>query len=158
MTDDNTKVTLSPKALKSLRSTIGFVVILAVVYFGNVEFQSYLGKKAFEQTGLPEMPLEVALQKAKDLNQLVLADMSAIWCPSCRKLDAEVLSKPEVQQAIVSKYVFTRIEYESEEGEALMEKYGVRGFPTLLLIAPDGTKVRQLPLTYNPQEFIAHLK
>ncbi len=156
MTEHQNQPTKS--TMKTLRSLIGFAVILAVVYFGNVQLQTYLGKQAFDKTGLPEMPLEAALQKAKEQNQLVLADMSAIWCPSCRKLDSEVFADTAVQQEIVSNFIFTRIEYESEEGEAFMKRYNVRGFPTLLLIAPDGSKVRQLPLTYSPKEFIANLR
>jgi thioredoxin-related protein len=50
--------------------------------------------------------------------------------------------------------VFARIEYESEEGEAFMEKYQVRGFPTVLILDAEGNKLMQLPLTFSPTAFV----
>ncbi len=151
----------SPATKKKTRSIVRTVVTLAItvaaVYFGNVEVQSYLGRKAVAATGLDPVSLEQALVQAKTGDRLVLADMSAIWCPSCRRLDREVFGNLAVQEAIRAKYVFSRIEYESAEGEAFMETYGVRGFPTLLILDARGNLVRELPITFDPERFLANL-
>lgn len=139
------------------KSWAGIILLLAVAYFANVEVQSYLGRKALDATGMEVYPLDQALAKAAAENKLVLANMSAIWCPSCRKLDQSVFSDPAVHQAISRSYVFTRIEYESPDGKAFMEKYQVRGFPTLLVLDGNGKKLRQLPLTFDSRGFIALL-
>ncbi|WNO08825.1 thioredoxin family protein [Teredinibacter sp. KSP-S5-2] len=139
------------------RSLIGFGVLLLLAYFANVKLQSYLGRQAFDATGLAEIPLEQALEKARKENKLVLADMSAIWCPACRKLDKNVLSNNDVQQAINQKYIFTRIEYETEAGKAFSQKYQVSGFPTLLVLDTKGTLVRRLPLTFDTKAFLSNL-
>jgi len=154
--DPAAKDTSTKKAdIKStLLSWLPYVLIPLVVYFGNVEVQSYLGRQALEETGLAHIPLNEALAKAGAENKLVLADMSAIWCPSCRKLDQQVLANDAVKQAIAKDYVFSRIEYESDEGEAFMVKYQVRGFPTLLILDAEGNKLTQLPLTFSPAAFI----
>ena len=146
-----------PKKRASWVSWASFLGVFAVVYFANVEVRSYLGRKALANTGLESISLNEALQKAQAENKLVLADMSAIWCPTCRKLDKEVLSNNGVKLAIDEKYVFSRIEYESAEGEAFMEKYGVRGFPTLLILDAAGNKIRQLALTFDPDQFVSQL-
>jgi thiol:disulfide interchange protein len=143
----------SKKKIPGLKSIFTLAIVAAVAYFGNVEVQSYLGRKAVANTGFTPISLELALVAAKAEDKLILADMSAIWCSSCRRLDAEVFGDSVVQQAIREKYIFSRIEYESDEGEAFMEKYNVTGFPTLLVLDAEGNLVRQLPLTFDPQEF-----
>lgn len=145
------------RAVLFIKSWLPFALILAVVYFGNVELQSYLGREALKNTGLPMLSLDEALKKASEEDKLVLADMSAIWCSSCRKLDNEVLSNEEVQRAINDKYVFARIEYESEEGEEFMKIYHVSGFPTLLVLNSQGDSLKQLQITYNPIQFVSQL-
>ncbi len=155
LNDDNTKS--ENKLLAFAKSWLPFVAIIAVVYFGNVEIQSYLGRQALDETGLELLSLDQALSKAKRENKLVLADLSAIWCPSCRKLDQDVLANDQVQKAIDQNYVFARIEYESKEGEAFMKKYQVSGFPTLVVIDQNGNKVKKLPLTFSPEQFVSLL-
>lgn len=143
--------------LSGARSWLFFGVIATALYFGNVELQTYLGKQAMQKVGFAELTLEQALQIAGEQNKLVLADMSAIWCPSCRKLDREVLSQPIVNKAIKRDYVFVRIEYESAAGKAFQEQYAVSVFPTLLVLNPDGEKIRNIGLTFDKDEFIRRL-
>lgn len=133
------------------------VVVVVAAYFIMVEVQTWLGKKALAATGLVSLPLEDALAQAEVENKLVLADMSAIWCPSCRALDKNVFGDPAVKDAITGDFVFSRIEYESPEGEAFMERYNVRRFPTLLLLRPNGEMVRHLPTTTDPEVFLRAL-
>ena len=139
------------------RTWLIFAAVLAGIYFGNTAVQTYLGKQALAQTGLELIDMNEALARARTENKLVLADMSAIWCPSCRKLDKQVLSNPAVKAAIARGYVFTRVEYESDEGRAFAKRYQVDGFPTLLVLDPQGELLRKLPLTFDPQHFISLL-
>ena len=136
------------------KSWLPFIVFGLALYFGNVELQSYLGRQALAETGLTHLSLEQAFAKAQREEKLVLADMSAIWCPTCRKLDQQVFSNDQVKQAINEKYVFARIEYESDAGKAFMKKYNVSGFPTLLILNANGEKLVHLPLTFDPESFL----
>ena len=147
----------TPPRYKKWLSWLPYLLIPAALYFGNVVLQTHLGEQALAKVALPQLTLQQALAKAKAENKHVLADMSAIWCPSCRKLDQEVLSKPSVQAAIEDGYIFTRIEYESDAGKAFMEQYQVQGFPTLLVLDANGDKLRQLPLTFSPEVFVSLL-
>lgn len=138
-------------------SWLPYLALPILVYFGNVELQSYLGRQAIENTGLTINGFEDALALATKENKLVLADMSAVWCPTCRKLDQEVFANEQVKAAIEGKYIFSRIEYESKEGEAFMQKYQISGFPTVLIIDAKGNKLKKLPLTFSPETFISQL-
>lgn len=136
------------------RSILVYAGILALFYFGHVEIQTFLGQRALARVELDMPSLAVALKQARQTGKPVLLDVSAIWCPSCRRLDSAVLSNSDVKQAIENRYVFTRVEYESLEGETVQQRYGVRGFPTLLVLNGDGELIRTLPPSYDPDTFI----
>ena len=134
-----------------------FVLLALLVYFGNIEINSYLGREALAESELTRYALDEALDRARDENKLVLADIAAIWCAACRRLDKTVFSDATVLEVIDERFVFARIEYESDEGEAFIERYGVVGYPTLLILDADGNKLRRLPLTFSPQAFVESL-
>jgi thiol:disulfide interchange protein len=127
-------------------------------YYGNKTVQGYLGQQSIDATGLESITLEEALQVAKRSNKLVLADMSAIWCPACRKLDEQVFSNERVKTQLKQDFVYVRIEYESPEGKSFMQNYQVTGFPTLLVLNTKAEKFIQLPINYEPLPFLATLE
>ena len=134
-----------------------FALVVLGVYFANVEVQSYLGRKTLDESGLVIHELPEAMTLAGSQSKMILANLSAIWCPTCRKIDKTVLSDPRVQDVINKRFVFSRIEYESDAGSKFQERYNVSGFPRLLVLAPDGKKIRMLDLTTDPDHFISQL-
>lgn len=137
-----------------------YVIIAAAVaaaYFINVEVQTHFGEKALSATGLEIRSLDEALAVAKAENKVVLADLSAIWCPTCRNLDKHVFSNETVKTLIREKYVFARIEFETPEGEAFSKRYNARSFPTLLVLNATGQKLKELPITTDPIFFASQL-
>jgi len=127
------------------------------VYFANVEYQTWRGEAALTATALNFRSLDQALAEARATGKPVLADFSAIWCPACRAMHADVFTDPAVKAAINAGYVLSRIDYESAEAPAFMEKYGVRGFPTLLVLDGDGKLLRQVPVVLDPAAFARSL-
>lgn len=144
-------------SLKKIISILVFAGIILAAYFINVEVQSYFGRQALEKAALQNFTLEEALKKASAENKLVLVDVSAIWCPNCRKLDNEVFANDEVRKAVNEKLVFSRLEYESAEGTDFLEKHNATGFPNLWLLDGKGNVVKKLQITYNPSEFLRQL-
>lgn len=142
---------------KPLFSLIVFAIIAVSAYFINVEVQTYFGQQALEKTGLVSLPFEQALNQAKNEKKLVLVDVSAIWCPTCRRLDNEVFADDDVRRFIKEKFVFSRLEYESDEGQKFLEKYKASGFPNLWLLDGDGKVVKRLKVTFDKGEFLWQL-
>lgn len=142
----------------SLFSWVIFGAIALGAYFVNVEVQSYLGRQALEKTGLVSLPLDEALSRANAENKRVLVDVSAIWCPTCRKLDNDVFADNGVRQYINENLVFTRLEYESEEGQAFLEQHRASGFPTLWLLDGDGRVVKRLRVVFDPEAFVNQIQ
>jgi len=96
--------------------------------------------------------LDEALAKAKAEGKLVYACFSGSdWCGWCMKLEREVLSAPEFVPAVEKDYVLVFIdspgnkgllsERAKKENPLLVKKYGIKGFPTALILDGDGKKV-----------------
>ncbi|SMF22571.1 Thiol:disulfide interchange protein [Alteromonadaceae bacterium Bs31] len=143
----------APKKRQAWKSLLIYGGILLAVYFGHVQIQTFLGQRALDNVALELISFDEALIRSAESGKPVLLDVSAIWCPSCRKLDSKVLSRPDVQALIEEHYVFTRVEFESDQGVALQERYGIKGFPTLLVLNSNGDRLRALNLTFDPEAF-----
>jgi len=156
MSDTSTEAqTRAPgdKKTEGWKSLLVYIAIMGAVYFGHGELQSFLGQRALEQLTLEQLSYDAALIRSSESGKPVLLNVSALWCPSCRKLDSKVLSDPDVQQAIEDNYVFSRVDYDTPEGELMRKLYPIRGVPTLLVLDSEGNALRRLPLTFNPDAF-----
>ena len=70
-------------------------------------------------------------------------DFSARCRTDCRQLDERVFNRPEVAEA-ASGYVAVRVDVDSGEGPALVERYRIAGTPTLLFLTPGGVEIDRL--------------
>jgi len=85
--------------------------------------------------------LEAALRKAAEQDRLVLVDVFARWCGPCQQLDRESFVHPDVTAETDAHFVALKIDGEAGDGPAVMRRYHVVGFPTLLVLRPDGTEL-----------------
>lgn len=141
----------------ALKSVILIAAVAGIAYLGNLKYQSHLGQKAIESTGLTVLALDEALARSETSGKPVLANLSAIWCPSCRRLDAEALSDEAVVQRIQSDYHYARVEYDSDEGKAFMKRYQLPGFPHLIVLNEKGEALRRLPRSFSPESLLSSL-
>ena len=139
-----------------------WIFVAAVValggYFAHTAWQTQRGEAALKATALEFLPLEQALALAKVQGKPVLVDFSAIWCPTCRLLHAEVFTNATVKQAITSGYVLSRVDYDSPEARTFMQRYEVQGFPTLLVLSAAGMLVRRVPVSFDPATLATSLR
>jgi thiol:disulfide interchange protein len=139
-----------------------WIFVAAVVaiggYFAHTSWQTQRGEAALKATALEFLPLEQALALAKVQGKPVLVDFSAIWCPTCRVLHAEVFTNATVKVAITTGFVLSRVDYESPEARAFMQRYDVQGFPSLLVLSADGALVRHVPVSFDPVALAASLR
>lgn len=94
---------------------------------------------------------EIAQSQAKLADKPILLIFSGSdWCSWCIRLDREVFSQPEFkswadQHVITFIADFPRNSTQSPEerarNQALLEKYGVEGYPTVLLLNADGSVI-----------------
>ncbi|MFA3791486.1 thioredoxin family protein [Aliiglaciecola sp. SL4] len=147
------KIKLNNKLIK----IIAFIALGTMIYLAYQGFQSYLGQEAKDKIEIEMLDFDVAMAKAQAHDKLILADMSAIWCPTCRKLDSTVFTDEQVEKVIDENFVFARVDYDSEQGQSFAQRYRVTGYPVLLIINQRGEKLTRLPLTFDSMEFIGNL-
>lgn len=100
-----------------------------------------------------------ALAKAKQENKLVFVDFYTTWCGPCKAMDANIFPDAKVGALFNKKFVAIKIDAEKGEGIQLASKYKVKGYPTMLYLAADGTeKERLVGATPNPEFLINYTK
>jgi len=97
--------------------------------------------------------LEVALQKAKLENKAVLVDFTGSdWCIWCQRLSNEVFSKSEFEKFADDNLILVKIDFPQKLEQSaetkmynnqLAQRFGIQGFPTVLLFSSQGKLVLQ---------------
>jgi protein disulfide-isomerase len=87
---------------------------------------------------------EEALKEAKQSNRAILADFTGSdWCGWCMKLKKEVFDTEEFKGWAAKNVVLLELDFpkqleQSEEikkqNQSLKEKFGIKGFPTIVFI------------------------
>ena len=114
--------------------------------------------------------LAEALNLAKKDGKYVLLEISgADWCPPCQMMRKFVLKTREfikyageklhVVVADFDRYGEPKNKKFSAKHKAILEKFDIRGFPTLIIIAPDGTVVDTIVglQVRSPQDLISRI-
>jgi thioredoxin-related protein len=109
-----------------------------------------------------------AQEKAKRENKLVLLDFTGSdWCGWCMKLKSEVFDKPEFAQFANANLVLVEVDFPhrkamahlQQEANAQLDKtYRITGYPTIIVLNPDGRQVGRLGyVSGGPAAFIEKL-
>lgn len=127
----------------SARIQKGFGVALVVVgvYAGAV---SYLTKG--ESADIPWVKSEAdGLQLARQKGEPALVDFTADWCVQCKELEHRTYPDPRVRKEI-SRFVPILVDAtkQTDSVKELAKKYGVVGYPTVVLIDSTGNVRKDL--------------
>ena len=108
------------------------------------------------------------IKAAAEQKPLLLDFTGSDWCGWCIKLDKEVFSQKVFKEFAADNLVlveldFPRGEEQSEDlkaqNKALAEKYGIRGFPTILVLSPEGELIEKTGYQRGgPEAYVAHIK
>lgn len=79
-----------------------------------------------------------AILEAKKQDKFLFIDVYASWCIPCKQLKETTFKDEKVGAYFNSTFINVTIDAESREGKKFVEKYAVRGFPTLLIIDARG--------------------
>jgi len=97
---------------------------------------------------------EAAKEQAGKEGKLLLVDFSGSdWCGWCKKLDNEVFAQPEFLKGVKDDFVLVMIDSPSDKSRlsekaakqnpGLLKKYGISGFPTVLIMDAAGEVLDQ---------------
>ena len=114
--------------------------------------------------------LDEALKSAKANKRYVVVVFSGSdWCVWCEKLEKEILSTETFRKGAVGRYELVYIdnpnnkdrlsEHGKKNNKKLTSKYGIQGFPTVLILDADGKKVAEMGYDAGgPAKYLAKLE
>jgi len=100
--------------------------------------------------------LQTALKTAAKANKLVLVDFTATWCGWCKKMETDVFNKADFRSYVKTRYQLVRLD--ADKYKAIVNKYQVTGFPTVLVLSPKGAEVQRIVGYLKLKEFMKRLK
>jgi protein disulfide-isomerase len=86
-----------------------------------------------------------ALAQARKTGKPILIDVNATWCGPCKMMKREVFDKPSFAQE-ANRWVLWNMD--GDRHATLANFYGANGFPTLIVLKPNGKLVAR-ELGYN---------
>jgi thiol:disulfide interchange protein len=86
---------------------------------------------------------DAALAKAKAENKLLFVDIYASWCGPCKRLKATTFRDPEVGAYFKEHFIAIAVDGEKGEGPALVQKFGLKAYPSLYWVKADGSVANQ---------------
>jgi protein disulfide-isomerase len=110
-----------------------------------------------------------ALKQAKEQNRHVFVFFTGSdWCGWCMRLKEEILSTPQFQTYARDNLILVELDFPREkklspaliaQNNSLAEKYGIRGYPTVIILNSRGKEIDSLGYQEGgPQPFIERLR
>jgi thioredoxin-related protein len=94
---------------------------------------------------------DAAKAKAKSDHKLVLLEFTGSdWCGYCKRMQAEIFSKPQFQDYAAKNLVLVELDFPRAKPQSdevrrqnmkLASEYEIEGFPTLIVLSPEGKRV-----------------
>lgn len=108
-------------------------------------------------------------EKAKAEHKMVLLDFTGSdWCGWCIKLHDEVFSKPKFKSYAKDKLILVEVDFPqrkhlskkvTDQNAELANQYGIKGYPTIIVLDSEGKKIGQLSyMEGGPEAFVAELE
>ena len=91
-----------------------------------------------------------AISAAAQSGKPIIIDFTAAWCVNCKEIEHDVFADPAVAPTLADKFVTLRADltqWSSPASAALEKQYGFGSLPTIVVLRPDGTEIKDLRIT-----------
>jgi len=113
------------------------------------------------EKGDPVATLDGVLAQARAQGKPVMIDFFAEWCAACKELDRDVYVAPSVVDE-ASRFVSVKVDgtNEADAIDALYQRFGVQGLPTVAFVSSRGEMLHDPRITgyLEPDRFLTELK
>lgn len=96
--------------------------------------------------------MESALMQSKKENKPLFVYWGAVWCPPCNEIKDQVFSKPRFGE-LMNQFIPVYLDGDSEEAQTWGDKLKAYGYPTILVLSPNGEELLRINGGVNLQEF-----
>ena len=116
--------------------------------------------------GMPKAQLawlhseDEALKAVQSEKRPLIVDFTADWCGACKEMAKETFGDPRVLQA-AGHFVAVKIDATNDEDPKVvnvMEKYQVKGLPTVLVIDSTGKERKRFTEKVGPEKFLLEIE
>ena len=91
-----------------------------------------------------------SLAAASAAGKPIVVDFTADWCVNCKEIEHDVFENSVVAPTLAANFTTLRSDltkWSSPEAMALEKKYQIASLPTIILLKPDGTELKNLRIT-----------
>ncbi len=132
------------------------MIVIVMMYCSSVEALEW------------ETDFKKALSAAKASGKYIMLDFSGSdWCGWCIKLEKEVFSQDAFKDFAEKNLVCVLVDFprkkmqtgeQKQQNRDLATKYGIRGYPTIIILSPDGEPVDMTGyLQGGSRNYVQHL-
>ena len=101
--------------------------------------------------------VDAALARARAEKRPVLLYWGAKWCPPCNQLKATLFNRQDFI-GLSKNFVAVHVDGDLPGAQKLGTRFKVRGYPTMILMAPDGHEITRLPGEADAPQVMAMLQ
>ena len=127
------------------------LIILQSLFFSLIPSSCTFKRKA-ESIDWHKSGMESALEKAKKEKKPLFVYWGASWCPPCASLKSRVFTHADFIQA-THNYISVYLDGDSQSAQKWGEKLKAQGYPTLMILSPQGKEITRLSYSLSKNDF-----
>jgi len=137
-----------------MKSMISTAICLALLPIGCSDSPQMQGVQEAKTAAIRwfEGDVEEAFASARTEGRPIFLYWGAEWCPPCHNLKKNVFTKPEFLDAIRD-FVPVHLDGDTARAQLWAEKYGITGYPTVILFSPTGVELFRMPSDVTAEQY-----
>ncbi len=100
--------------------------------------------------------IDAAFAQARSDRKPLFLYWGATWCPPCNQVQATLFKRRDFIERS-GQFIPVYLDGDRPNAQKLADRFRVRGYPTMILFASDGSEITRLPGEIDPQQYLQAL-